>query len=155
MFSVSVINTMPKSNLKKKAFISSYTSRNSSSLREAREGTQGRNLEKGNDEEAIEECSIWLTQLAFLQYPGLSVKRWHLLEWTGPPHINHQSKKCTTSYPTGQCDGGIFSIKFPQGRKAKTETGPDASLMKTVFQLRVPLPRNVKLKTKANYSTYC
>lgn len=36
----------------------------------------------------------------------------HHPEWAGPSHnSHHQSRKCPTDVPTGQPDGGIFSIE--------------------------------------------
>lgn len=63
-----MINTVAKSNLGKKGFASSYTSRHSSSLREARAGRQGRSPEVGTEAETMEQCSNWLASLRLLSY---------------------------------------------------------------------------------------
>lgn len=63
----------------RKGFISAYRL-HSSSLREAREGFEGRNLEVGMEAETIEGCCLlaffsWLVQLSSLYDSGLLAKR--------------------------------------------------------------------------------
>jgi hypothetical protein len=63
----------------------------SPSLREARTGTQGRNLEAGADAEAMEgccllACSSWFSQSAFIQNPGPSAQGWPHPQWAGSTH---------------------------------------------------------------------
>ena len=70
---------------------------------------QGRNPEAGTKAEAIEEhcfldCSSWPAQPVFLKHQD-----YECMGDTGPMGwaFSHQSRKC----PTGQPDGGIFSIE--------------------------------------------
>jgi hypothetical protein len=86
---------MTESILKKKGFISSY-------------GLQS--IKKGLTQRLWGNAAYWLAQLALLYSSESPVQRWDYPRWPGHSHINHQTRKWCTGLPTGQSDGGIFSV---------------------------------------------
>ena len=72
------------------------------SLREAKAGDQGRDMEAGAEADPMEECcllaySLWLAQLAFLYNPGQA----------GPSQVT-QSREGLTGFTEASMAGPIF-----------------------------------------------
>lgn len=109
-FSIAVINTENKGNLKRKVCVSS------DSLQSTMKGNQGRNSRQqsegrnwNRDQQCLVAYSPGLAQFAFFYVCGLSVQRWHCALWGGPSCVNHQLRKCPTYLPVDQSDEDFFS----------------------------------------------
>lgn len=55
-------------------------------------GSQSRTW--GSGECFLLMCSPCFAQFAFLYVPGISAQGWHYPQWSGPSHVNYQSRKC-------------------------------------------------------------
>lgn len=64
-FTVSLINAVSKSKLGWDGFMWATHPRHSPSLRKAKAGSQGRNLETGDETEAVEGAAYWMVPMHF------------------------------------------------------------------------------------------
>jgi hypothetical protein len=104
------------------------------SLKELREGTQGRNLEAGTEAEArtLFTCSM-ACPACFCMESRTTCPRVVPPTMGWIPHINHQLRKCTMGLRTDQSSTGIFSIKIHIPNVCEVDTKPDSTMTKAAF----------------------
>ena len=106
----------PKHFLKEESVYLTHTP--SPCSQQVKAGTEaGRNLEAGAEAEAMEECCLAECPCGLLSvFSPISsnhLPRDDSANMAGFSHICHQSRKCPTDLPPGQCYGSIFPIQVP------------------------------------------
>jgi hypothetical protein len=104
--SIDVVNTITKSNLGRKGFISAYSC--SSLWREVKAGTEAEAMR------STAYCIVLHALPSLLAYTTQNhLTRTALPTVRGPFHFNPHSRKYSSGLPAGQSDGDILSIKVP------------------------------------------
>lgn len=108
LLSLTMLSTMPRSNLGRKVF-AWFLSLNRSPPWGVKQRRK-RNLDTGTKQRRGRNMLV-------LHKSRQQALEWHHPQWAGASHINHWSRKCPTDLSVGPSYGGVFSAAFPASHR--------------------------------------